>query len=83
MTVPFKLRRQAAILFFAFAFALCAGTNNVELKPMSASHAHTNRLARLANSTFRNRIFTLPLFYASDYAMVGAKGSCILFFAAA
>jgi uncharacterized protein YyaL (SSP411 family) len=44
--VLFKLRRQAAILFFAFAFALCAATNNVELRPMSATHAHTNRLAR-------------------------------------
>jgi uncharacterized protein YyaL (SSP411 family) len=34
------------MLSFCFAFAVCAGSTNVELKPMTVTHAHTNRLAR-------------------------------------
>ncbi len=37
---------RAALLLLIVSFALCAATNNVELKPMSPTHAHTNRLAR-------------------------------------
>lgn len=45
--MPFhKLRAQLLILSAFFAFEVSAATNNVELKPMTTTHAHTNRLAR-------------------------------------
>jgi uncharacterized protein YyaL (SSP411 family) len=44
--VLFKLRRCVPLTLLWFAFELYGGSTNVELKPMSSSHAHTNRLAR-------------------------------------
>src|SRR3954454_8057522 len=45
--MPFRKFCAPVLIFSAFfAFEVSAATNNVEVKPMTTTHAHTNRLAR-------------------------------------